>query len=1097
MTSRNLSGAGTRLMNRLGRLQWRCVLATTAAASLIAAALAALGLAICAILFCSGWLLVLLVAPMVWLALHWRHDFTRHGIAVQLESKAVQVRGRLLPALELLNYRFPGLEGYSPELTQAAIKQAEQIVLELPPSILSRRRRLVTSALFFLFGTGTLAGLWFWNPLRTGIGIVNAFRPASVPITFAVQPGDTAVLPGQQITLRCRVTPAGLFRNVGLTLTDIQPGKGRNSATASRETRRLPLSHDTCRMPLSLRSDLNYQFHLLGRSSPVFKLRLIEPLTLEMLSSVLFPPPYTGLESTRLSGTEIPALIGTRVRLEGTANRPLSEGWLVFERDTFPVTVTAEDPHCFSAEFTVTGNSEGRIEIRETGPLQHVSDLRIRAISDESPFVKIFLPGRDIDLPRQMQVLLGINSLDDYGLGALFLLWGRDSLENRTRLAGLGNRREDTTLYVWDLSESGLLPGDRLVYCVEVSDNDVVSGPKFSRSEVFSVRFPTMAEIFDAAVNQTENTAARLSSLPAQQTTIGNELSRISDELKKNRTLSWEERRRLERILQEQEELTARVAELAREVAETAQELTQGFNFDPATLAQLSELQSLLQRLLPPELTQALQELRERLQQDARQLQPALDELRTNQEKLKQGIEQALQLLRRLLQEQRLEALARKADELVHAQEQLTADISRQLENRLARQQAEVSNALDSLHQEIAELAREFKEGGDSAGSDSDIGDSLASLSQQLEQNRTGAIADELIRRLNAGDQQSSSQLSRQLAEHLRQTAASLQRLSQQLKDRRRSQLGQQLAASAFDLLALSEQQEKLEQTSGNIGDPASLANQQQALLDGTRIAAESLAALAGKTMAIPPEIGQMFGRTMEAMRKAAGMLSQNQATAARNEMRKAREGLNSAAAALLNTLEQSQQGGMTGGLESLLESLRQLAAQQLAVNAGMSGIPIPIPMPAGLTQQQLQQLRSLLEQQQAIREQLQQLLQNMGGDRPGLTATLDRLLEEMRSVERDLAELNVTRQLIERQEGIAARLLDAERSIRQQGFREERQSETGRPFELTGRPQLPADRGERNRMLREELMRALKSNYPPEYERMIRAYFERLLNAP
>lgn len=1050
-------------------------------------------MAICALLFWSGWLLALLAIPMVWLALRWRHDFTVLGVARQLEAEVAIVRGRLVPVLELLTYCPAGIEQYSLELLEAAVAQTEQLVHGLPSPVLNRRRRLAAASALFLVGIGALAFLWLKDPLRTGIGIVNCFRPAAAPIRFIVQPGDTSVLAGEQVVLHCRVEPAGLFKRVGLTIRGDPSGK----ANSTIETRRLRLTSDTCRLTLSPQSDVSYRFHLLGRSSPAFNIRLLEPLMIERLTSLLLFPSYTGLQPVRLAGTEISALPGTRVRLEGEANHPLTGGRLILEQETIAITVAAAEARLFSTEFTVTGNSDARLELSEARPLQTVSHLRIRTVSDEPPFVKIFLPGRDVDLPRQMQVLLGINCIDDYGLGTLYLLWGNESLKNRTRLRGLAGRREDTTFHIWDLSNSGLLPGERLSYCVEVTDNDAVSGPKSSRSQVFSVRFPTMAELFDAAVNQTEQTASQLGSLPAQQSAVSAELSRISDELKRSRSLSWEERRRLEQILQQQEALTRRIDELAQEVAQAAAEMAEGFNFDPATLAQLGELQSLLNRLLPPELIRALEQLRERLQQDPGQLQPAVEELRFNQERLKQGIEQALQLLQRLLQEQRLEMLSRRAEELFRAQEQLTADIPRQPASRLAAQQAEIDNAIDSLRQEIGELAREFSATESCPGAEREIGDSLAALNRQLEQSRIHETATELIRRLNAGEQQSSSPLSRQLAAQLQQTAAMLERLSQQLKDRRRSQLAQRLAASALDLLALSEQQERLEQLSSSTSAPASLAGQQQALQDGTRIAAESLAALAGRTMAVSPELNQMLGRSLQAMQEAAGMLTQNQTAAARNQMRTAREGINSAAAALLNTLGQAQQGGMPGGLEDLIESLRQLAAQQLAINAGMAGIPIPIPVPGGLTRQQLQQLQNLLAQQQALREQLQQLLQNMGGDRPGLTATLDRLLEEMRGVERDLAELNVTRQLIERQEGIARRLLDAERSVRQQGFRQERQSETARPYEVTHRPQLPTDRGERNRLLREELMRALKGTYPPEYEQMIRAYFERLLNAP
>jgi hypothetical protein len=142
-----------------------------------------------------------------------------------------------------------------------------------------------------------------------------------------------------------------------------------------------------------------------------------------------------------------------------------------------------------------------------------------------------------------------------------------------------------------------------------------------------------------------------------------------------------------------------------------------------------------------------------------------------------------------------------------------------------------------------------------------------------------------------------------------------------------------------------------------------------------------------------------------------------------------------------------------------------------------------------------MEALGRILAKQQALRGQLEQLMQSMGGTQPGLTSSLDGVLEEMRAVEQDLASQNVTRELIERQESILSHLLDAQRSVRQQGFKEKRESESGRPFEVQVRPRLPEDKGERNRLLREELMRALKQGYPAEYEEMIRRYFERLLS--
>jgi len=218
-----------------------------------------------------------------------------------------------------------------------------------------------------------------------------------------------------------------------------------------------------------------------------------------------------------------------------------------------------------------------------------------------------------------------------------------------------------------------------------------------------------------------------------------------------------------------------------------------------------------------------------------------------------------------------------------------------------------------------------------------------------------------------------------------------------------------------------------------------------------------------------------------------------NNGGVARSSMGQARQGLNQTVRALLEAMAASQQGGgMSGGMEGLMQQLSQMSGEQMGINAGMSGFPIP--MPGGLSPGQMAALSRILGKQRALREQLEQMLKEMGGTQPGLTSSLEGLLDEMKAVERDLAELNVTRELVQRQESILSHLLDAQRSIRQQGFKEERQSESGKAFELIERPRLPEDKGERNRLLREELMRALKQGYPAEYEQMIRDYFQRLL---
>ena len=54
-----------------------------------------------------------------------------------------------------------------------------------------------------------------------------------------------------------------------------------------------------------------------------------------------------------------------------------------------------------------------------------------------------------------------------------------------------------TVPYVWDVSDLGLFPEEVMSYYVELFDNDTVSGPKRVVSQTFTLRFPSISEIYD------------------------------------------------------------------------------------------------------------------------------------------------------------------------------------------------------------------------------------------------------------------------------------------------------------------------------------------------------------------------------------------------------------------------------------------------------------------------------------------------------------------------------------------------------------------------------------------------------------------------
>ena len=433
------------------RIAWDSV-----ALALFSVAMAGALLLLIVSLFWSGWVMALLLIPfglLVWRLVAQNRFWNVAGL---VEEAFPEVRGRLVAAIQLAHWgrkrgtvpqsrtgpcegTVPvfGNEGYSEEMIDAAVADVEKAFAPLSLSRLVNRRRALGAFAALALIAVCLVALVRVAPARVRVGMSNAFAGSAQGVAFEVQPGDTAVMPGGMVVLRARVHPAGVFRSVRLELRGKGPRGSKPwgqspSGDSTLAAKRVKLNDDTCRISLAAGHGFEYRFRVLSRSSDPHRVRVLEPLSLERLVFTIRPPAYSGLPETRSSGTDVSGLKGTVVGIEGEANRLMSAGRVLLGSDTLAVLVDPKDSSVFRAEFTIKGDATGAIELadNEDKVLQPAAEVRVRAIADEPPFVKLFGPGRDVDLPVSMKVLLGINSLDDFGLGELYLHYGKDSIDS-------------------------------------------------------------------------------------------------------------------------------------------------------------------------------------------------------------------------------------------------------------------------------------------------------------------------------------------------------------------------------------------------------------------------------------------------------------------------------------------------------------------------------------------------------------------------------------------------------------------------------------------------------------------------------------------
>jgi hypothetical protein len=136
--------------------------------------------------------------------------------------------------------------------------------------------------------------------------------------------------------------------------------------------------------------------------------------------------------------------------------------------------------------------------------------------------------------------------------------------------------------------------------------------------------------------------------------------------------------------------------------------------------------------------------------------------------------------------------------------------------------------------------------------------------------------------------------------------------------------------------------------------------------------------------------------------------------------------------------------------------------------------------------------MRELAVQQRALREQVEQI-QRDEQLKHQLLGRLDQTQKEMKEVEEVLERGDANGELVDKQQRILSRLLDAQRSVNRRDYDPQRESRPGEEIARVSAPELPADLLRETDRLRLGLLKAESDRYPAQYRAYIEAYLRSL----
>ena len=1034
-------------------------------------------------------------------ALHLLRGESDEQTAGRVGAAFPDIKDRLLNLFQLLRSREESRNYYSLDLLDASFADLADAIRARDFSVVIDRASLRTSARFLPVAVAMAAVLLALLPGTLGGAayrlafFTREFTPPPQYI-ITVTPGTVDVVKGATVEISARIQ--GVLRHPVSLLV-------RPEGQASFQEQRIDSSADGAfRFALE---NVRLSTHYAVKAGPVeseeYLLRLLDRPVVNTLRLHVTAPAYTGIPRRWLDDNvgDLAALPGTQIRFDLEASTPLGTAELVFADSTrLPLRVDGK-----GAAGTMTLRKPGTYHVHVTTP-QGVAnadpiEYSLRVLTDAYPTIAILSPGANLDVAGDETLPLLFRLTDDYGLSKLRLAYklvhsryepaAADFTSVEIPLTGTGPDR--IVPWNWLLSTLRLTPEDVIEYHAEAFDNDMVSGPKMAMSDTYTLRLPSIDEVFADVDKSHEDSHEALKDALRQAEEAKKDLDALARDLKKpQERLSWEDKKKAEEIARKYEEVQKKLEEVQRTMDQMMNEMQKNNTVSRETLEKYQELQQMMEQMNSPEFAEAMKKMQEAMQQmtpDA--MKQAMQKFSFNEEQFRKSIERTMNLLKRIQIEQKMGEAVKRAEAMQKAQEDLQKQTAEQKQDQAqnaaeaAKRQEDLAKQYEKMREELKELQKKMEE----FPSEMPL-EEMQKMQEAMDRNNLEKTLEQSAQSLRQQQMQQAMQQQQQAAQMMGQMSKDLKQMQQQMAQNQQKQIVQEMRRAAKDLLELSRRQEGLKNASRGL-DPGSQqfrenAQQQAELMSDLSNVTSRLSGLSQKTFSISPEMGKSIGEAIRKMSDAMQSLDQRNGQGASQQQGAAMGALNETAQQLQSAAQGMSQGGGQGmGMAGFMQRLQQMGGQQQGINDQTKG----------LTPQQAGEMGRLAAEQGAVRKSLEELAREAArsGEMSKMLGDLQRVARDMREVQTDLAAGSVDRETVNKQDRILSRLLDAQRSMRERDFEKRRKAESGTAKARQSPPAVDLTTVEGRNRLQRDLLRAMEEGYARDYEELIKKYFEAL----
>jgi hypothetical protein len=860
-----------------------------------------------------------------------------------------------------------------------------------------------------------------------------------------------------------------------------------------------------------VRSSVYYYAFAEDIRSEEFIVNVIDRPVMRSLNVKVTAPGYANIPLLEQKDNgNVYAIVGSNVEISLLSNKDLKSAYIKFEDSTSAILKVQNN--LAAGSFRVKKDNSYTIIIEDLVANKNLQPVRyfVKALYDSNPAIELVYPIQDINLANDSRVAIEVKIIDDYGFSKLNLNYKLSSSryepvqENFSTFEISIDKKikEQIVDHIWNLTQLNPAVNDVYSFFLEIFDNDNVSGPKSAKTQIVNVRVPSLDEILSQADETQENVQDEMQRTLKDAEELKKELEKIDKDLKQDKQeLTWEEKEKIEQALDKFEKLQEKMESVSENLKQMQNELQQNQLLSEETLEKYMELQKLMDEMTSDEMKKAMEKMQDALQKMNRnQTQDAMNQMKMDEEKFKKSIERTMNLLKRIQIEQKMDEMIKRTENLEQKQNELNEqtkdnDQSNQKENdKLSEKQNEMSKELERLEKKMEELAEKMSELKDMPNEE------MEKLMEEFKKQQNDKLSEQAAQDLKQNQKQKAQMNQQELSQNIKDMKSSMQQMQAMMQQENQMQTFTDMMRILDNLLSLSKQQEELKNKLQNLDPNSSQFNEnvqkQNEIKKNLNKLLEQMSELSQKTFAISPEMGKALGSANQKMNQSMQSMQKRNGSMATLSQADAMMHLNEAANMMKSSLESMMQGGnSSGGMMSLMQQLQKMSGQQMDLNNMTQMLQ---QMQQGqLSPEQQGQMQRLAQQQQLIQKSLEELNKEakQSGESKKIPADLDNIVNQMREVVSNMNTEKLNDDLIQKQEKILSKLLDAQRSMNERDFEKERKSESGINVTRSGPNEINLSNQKGKEKIKDELNRAIQEGYNKDYENLIRKYYESLQN--